>query len=169
MDYAKGFKRISFVISLLVALFGGGFGFIYMTEEYELKVPYAFGMHDWTQANLDTYYLAAKERIDILRDWEEGAKSRVAPARIRELHTWLGDLDRAELLQFKNNPPIYNYLVYREAFPEELNPPVSYIVNGTVGGMLVSFVGCYSLLRLLIFTISWIIRGFRAEQSPRTP
>lgn len=163
MHWKKGLNRIFIVLSITAFIGGTLLGLNKWNTPLRPKAEDVFSSFDWNSKNINKYYVVAKKRIEAC----ESNKVRLNDAPLSLFDLFPCRSEKYRPLDFKKNPPKFDDLFFREAFPQKMQPQqpkksmLTFYALST--GAVFSCV-CYGSLHLILLTISWVLDGFKNKK-----
>jgi len=162
MFWKKGLNRIFIVLSIVAFFLGAIIGFSKWSVTLTPTAEDVFSTFDWNDKNINKYYEVAKKDFETFKiEKAKNKKNSDAPIDILRSLTWESEKNCPSPSDFKKIPPRFDPFFFSKAFPKATQSPMYKIILYSLLAGVVFFSICYGGLRLISFTIYWIINGFK--------
>ena len=164
MLWKKGLNRIFIVVSVTAFIFGAIIGFGESNPSKTPNIEDAFSKFNWDNQTIKKYYEVAQESFEDFKNSKKKKEERSLSLHLFDYPQW--ESGQYILSDFNKNPPKFVEPFFRQAFPDILQPltkPKQIIVLYTLITGIVFFSFCYGGLHLILFTIFWVIAGFKSK------
>jgi len=163
MLWKKGLNRIFIVLSIVAFFLGAIIGFNEWNVTVTPKTEDVFRAFDWNDSNINKYYEVAKNDFETYKT-EKIKKNNDTDVTLDmfDFSPWKSGKYRPS--DFRKNPPQFNNYFFSKAFPEAVQPQQpqkNILILYTLVTAIVFWSVCYGSLHLILFTILWIIKGFK--------